>query len=509
MINLSRSSVKFGSIKPEDHKRVSLRSRIMPTPLPEYLNISLQQHQGTASTPRVKVGERVLQYQRIADATDSSSLPIHAPASGIIESIEHAILLHCDKRQEAIELTPIWDYRTLGQPELVSKLEEAGLCGMGGAGFPTARKLRSATESGVSTLIINAAECEPFLSCDEALIRERAEQVLQGAEILQACCQAERCVICIESSKEEAIASLEANLSSDSISLKIISPRYPAGDESQLVYAVTGKEAPESGLPIDVGAVVINAGTAAAAYQAVALGKPCVNRITTLTGSSLQTPKNFDVPIGTPVSHLLRLCGVNPKTHEQTIHGGSLMGQLIDAESTYIKKTSHCIIAATENEFATPGDTLPCIRCGFCANACPSHLLPQQLLHYAKQQDFESLLDHGLSDCIECGACAHVCPSKIPLVHYYRASKEAIAIQQHDRALGAQWQSRFQYVQYRKKRTTEEKSVKTIAGTKPETVSSSGNDSDISNESFSRERARTEIAAAVSRVKQKKSESKS
>ncbi len=505
MMSLFRSSVRFGSINPENHKRVSLRSRIMPTPLPEYLSISLQQHQGTASTPCANVGEHVLQYQKIADATDSTSLAIHAPASGTIESVGHEILLHCDRQQQAIELIPTRHYRTLGHAELVNKLEQAGLCGMGGVGFPTARKLRSAKKSGVSTLIINAAECEPFLSCDEALIRERADHAVQGAEILQVGCQAERCVICIESNKEEAIASLKANLDSDSVSLKVISPRYPAGDESQLTYAVTGKETPESGLPTDVGVVVINVGTAEAAYKAVALGRPCVNRITTVTGSALKTPKNFDVPIGTPVSHLLNLCGVNSQTHHKTIHGGSLMGQLIDAEATHIKKTSHCIIAATEHEFAASSDTLPCIRCGFCANACPSHLLPQQLLHYAKQQDFESLLDHGLADCIECGACAYVCPSKIPLVQYYRASKEAIEMQQQDRTLGIQWQRRFQYLQYRKKKTDEEKAAITPAGTQSESV----NSSDTNNAGFSREQARAEIAAAVMRVKQKKAVLKS
>ena len=510
MMEIFRSSVKFGSIKPDGHKQESLISRIMPMPLPEKLILSLQQHQGAASRPCVKPGDRVLKYQRIAEASDHSSLPLHAPTSGTIESIdtiiqpfndaasEICIVLKCDGAEAALELEPTWDYRTLNDDQLISRLHNAGLCGMGGAGFPTALKLRHAADVGVSTLIINAAECEPYITCDEALIRERAKFLTQGAEIIQAACGAARCVIGIESDKTTALAALRDAIDTDSIEIKTLAPKYPAGDESQLVYSITGKEAPESGLPLDLGILVVNAGTAAAAYDAIVNGKPCISRITTLTGTPLQTPKNFDVPIGTPVSHLLKLCGINEAAHTETILGGSLMGRSTTDLNVPIKKTNHCVIAASDIDFPAAPSSMPCIRCGYCANACPSHLLPQQLLFFAKQQDLEFLIDHGIADCIECGACAYVCPSKIPLVQYYRASKEAIKMEQHEQAIGEQWQKRFQYLQYRRKKSKADKlspdKTKVSNQTKP-------------TQKFSRDLAREEIAEAVARVKRKRSES--
>ncbi len=515
-MGLFRSSVKFGSIRPVAHKQESLRSRIMPTPLPETLELSLQQHQGPASIPCVEVGDRVLKYQLLANPADERGVPLHAPTSGSIESIDktiqpiqgsdpqQAIVLRCDMQDESVELEPVWDFRTLKHDQLIDKLERAGLCGMGGAGFPTAAKIKRAVEAHADTLIINAAECEPYITCDEALIRERADSVIRGAEILQAASVANRCVIGIESDKREAIAALREQMNTDSIELKLLAPRYPAGDESQLVYAITGREAPESGLPLDVGVLVVNAGTAAAAYDAVVRGQPCINRITTLTGSALQTPKNFEVPIGTPITHLLNLCGVDSKAHHSTILGGSLMGKPVNPSATVIKKTNHCVIAATCTDIPSREAELPCIRCGFCANVCPSHLLPQQLLYYSKQEDFESLVDHGLTDCIECGACAYVCPSKIPLVQYYRESKDAIRLEQNEMALGDRWQARFQYLQYRRKRAAAESNSKKHSA-KTSTKKNSVESNERMTAQFSREQAKSEIAAAVARVKRKKS----
>ncbi|MCG8412845.1 MAG: electron transport complex subunit RsxC, partial [Pseudomonadales bacterium] len=436
MLGLGKRGVKFGAIKPPPHKLESLRSRIMPTPLPERLVLSLQQHQGDASIPCVEVGDKVLKFQTIAIANSESSLNLHAPTSGKILSVEQSqshsgnaapepcIVLECDGEDNPLEVSAIEDYRALEHDSLLQRIEDAGICGMGGAGFPTALKLRHGIARNIDQLVINAAECEPYISCDEALLRERAKEVIQGAEILQAACLASSCQLIIESNMNEAIDALRSEITGSSVQLKIVAPSYPAGDESQIVFAATGRETPSSGLPIDVGVVVLNAGTAAACMHGVSRGLPCISRVVTLTGTPLRTPKNFDVPIGTPISHLLTLCGIDKQSHQGTLAGGSLMGEPVHDLDSPIKKTNNCVVAMSTQEFPTQEPVLPCIRCGYCADACPAHLLPQQLLVFSKQQAVETLEDHGLFDCIECGACAYVCPSKIPLVQYYRSSKE-------------------------------------------------------------------------------------
>ena len=508
MLGFSRRSVKFGGIKPAAFKEHTLRSRIMPTPLPAELLLSLQQHQGDAAVPVVNVGDKVLKFDLIAKASDTQGLNLHAPTSGEIVSVseeidpfgsgitQRCIRIQCDGEDNSTSLRGTEDYRLLSAQECLQRVRDAGVCGMGGAGFPTATKLQHSIEKACELVLVNAAECEPYISCDEALIRERAEAVVLGAEVLQYITSANSAQIVIEADKLDAISSLRRCLADSPVELKLVKPLYPAGDESQLIYGATGREIPADSLPSDIGIAVINAGTATSVAAAVVEGKPCISRIVTLAGSALQTPKNFDALLGMPANHLLALAGIDSTLHKDTIVGGSLMGKYLLEDDSPISKTSNCIIATSVNEFPSQPEAIACIRCGFCADACPAHLLPQQLYRYAKENQLDLLADHGLRDCIECGACAYVCPSKIPLVQYYRWGKEALAEEDETKAHSTNWQQRFHSMQFRRKRIGEQN-----ARAKSTASQSAGHTKD-----FSRDQARAEIAAAVARVKKKRAE---
>lgn len=502
-----------GGIHPEAYKKRSLRSRIMPTPIPELLVLPLKQHQGSAAKALVTVGEQVRKYQKLAEASSANSAPVHAPTSGVIVAIENAsviprlynsehkqlcIHLRSDGEDSSIELSPVSDYHSLSQTQLQQKITEAGICGMGGAGYPTSQKLRLSIDSDIEVLIINAAECEPYITADEALIRERASEVVLGAEILQAAALATRCVIAIEKNKVDAVIELTAALKHSSIDLMVLESRYPAGSEKQLIQAVTAKQVPAGLRPADIGIQLQNTGTAYAVYKAIILGQPCISRITTLTGLALLTPKNFETLLGLPISFLFKLCGLNESAHTKTIAGGSMMGVEIPDDAAPVSKTTNCLIAGSAEEFPALPAERACIRCGFCAAACPANLLPQQLLSYSKSQNQQQLQEHGLFDCIECGACAYVCPSNIPLVQYYRASKTDITDREASREQSVKWQDRFQYHQYRIKKAMDEALDK-----KPK--ASPVADTETDAEDFSRSEARQKIADAVARVQARKS----
>lgn len=506
-----QKQIVFGGIAPDSRKARPLRSRIMPMPLPPHFVLPLTQYMGSQLEPLVKLGDRVLKYQVLAIPPDSSGTPLHAPSSGTVTAICNApiagmpgdtatcIYLECDGKDDSLELQPCSNPTQLTALEILSKIETAGIIGMGGAGFPTALKIAMAAEHGTDVLIINAAECEPYICCDEALLRERARAVVAGSEFIRMACNAPRCVIAIEPNKPDAIASLRQELVHSSTQLMLLEAVYPAGSEKQLVKAVTGLEVPSGAHATELGILVQNVGTAYAVYQAVAEGKPSVSRITTLAGEALLTPKNFEALVGTPISFLLELCGVDPSRHQSTVLGGSLMGIQLTSTDLPITKTSNCLIAATATEFQVPEPERACIRCGFCAEACPAMLLPQQLYSFARSHNHSQLETYGLMDCIECGACAHVCPSRIPLAQYYLAAKQELQDLRTQQKQGEAWQTRFQFHQYRtrkEKELAQEQRTERLAATAViEKPLQTG---------FSRTDARKEIAAAVARTAAKK-----
>ncbi len=523
-----------GGIIPPTYKSSSLRSRIMTTPIPEQLTIPVCASAIRDSTPLVKVGDRVLKYQKLhqyklakpPQGDDKAVIiPTHAPTSGQITAIEPAAVANGSKEEqicirlcsdgldESLKPEQTNDYRSLTRLQLLQKILEAGIIDMEGAGFPTAGKLHHTSQQDINLLIINATECEPYVSADEALIRERAIAVLTGAEILKLSCAAKRCVIAIEDSKVDAIAALEDALSirlpeANTIELKVIPGKYPTGAEKQLIQCLTGLEVPTGEHPPSIGILVQNAGTAFAVYEAVVEGKPCISRITTLTGNALQTPKNFEVLIGTSTAFLFDLCGIDHSRKVKTIVGGSLTGVELAYGDAAVDKTSNCLIAGTQEEFPAGLPEQACIRCGFCASVCPARLLPQQLLAFARIGDNKQLVEHGLLDCIECGACNYVCPGHIPLLSYYRESKNQIRVRQFSLEKSEEWQQRFQFHQHRTKKNKDQAE----AGKKNNSISATieskntiAEDKNTDQEFFSKEKAGREIAAAVARVKARRS----
>ncbi|WP_277052048.1 electron transport complex subunit RsxC [Zestomonas thermotolerans] len=427
-----------GGIHPPANKRQSTVLPIQYPPLPGRLIVPLEQHVGAPADPLVQVGERVLKGQRIGAATSFISAPVHAPTSGTVSLVgpapyphvsglpAPAIVIDSDGRDEWCPLEPCADFRALPPAELLARIRAAGIAGLGGAGFPCEVKLSARPADKIHTLVINGAECEPYISADDMLMRERADQLVGGIEILTHLLEPERVLIGIEDDKPEAIAAVRAALGERPWQLCAIPTKYPSGGEKQLIQILTGCEVPSGGLPADIGILCQNVGTVVAVYRAIVHGEPLITRIVTLTGAALERPMNVEARIGTPVGELLAFAGLHPERLHRLILGGPMMGFTLPSLEVPLIKTGNCLLAATAEELPPPPPALPCIRCGECAEVCPVGLLPQQLHFFALGQEHEQLRAHHLFDCIECGACAYVCPSHIPLVQYYRAAKAEI-----------------------------------------------------------------------------------
>ncbi len=455
-----------GGIHPPQNKSQSTQDPIAQAPIPNKLVIPLQQHIGQPAVTLVTLGERVLKGQKIADPGGYVSAAIHAPTSGTVVAIgEHpiphasglsdlCIEIEPDHLDEWGDRNPVADYSQVETGNLLAQLRESGITGMGGAGFPTSVKLKPREEIEITHLIINAVECESYISCDDMLMRERPEQVIRGIRILNHILKPTQTLVAIEDNKPEAAAALQSALETlgESNRIKIISipTKYPSGSEKQLITILTGLEVPNGGIPADVGVVCQNVATAVSIYKAIELGEPLISRITTLTGDALQQRCNLEVMLGTPINELLQHTGLQEEKLHRLILGGPMMGFTLKQRNLPVVKTVNCILAVTAQEIPDPAPEKPCIRCGFCAQACPISLLPQQLHWYAKSQEFDKALQYNLLDCIECGCCAYVCPSDIPLVQYYRFAKGQIRVQEHGRTQSEHAKRRFQARNQRK-----------------------------------------------------------
>ena len=321
---------------------------------------------------------------------------------------------------------------------------------MGGAGFPAAVKLGVTPEKGsIKTLIINGTECEPYITADDALMRERAEEIIRGAEILAHIIEPEETLLGVEDNKPESIAALRQAAADSVVEIVVFPTKYPSGGEKQLIEILTGKQVPSGGLPADLGIVCQNIGSTVAIYRALIYGEPLISRITTVTGAALEQAQNFEVLLGTPMRFLLEKVGYDSSKNRRLVMGGPLMGFAVSSADVPIVKTTNCLLAPTRAELPIPPPAQACIRCGMCAEACPASLLPQQLFWFAQGKEFEKLETHNLFDCIECGACSYVCPSNIPLVQYYRASKAEIMQVHRDQAKSEHSRTRFEARQER------------------------------------------------------------
>ncbi len=426
-----------GGVHPPENKTQSTQLPIGQLPIPEKIVLPLRQHVGNIPKVKVQVGDYVLKGQLIAEAEGTVSAAIHASTSGVISAIEDAIIPHpsglpdrCivitpDGKEQWIEKAP-QDWRNAERKALVASLRLSGIVGLGGATFPTHIKLRADGKSGVHTLVINAAECEPYISCDDMLMRERADEIVKGITIAQYLLGAENVIIGIEDNKPEAAKAMQAAINGNaSMQVKIVPTLYPSGDARRLVHLVLGTEIPHDKRSTEVGLQVFNVATVVALYRYFELGEPSISRIVSMTGN-VQNPQNFDVLFGTPMLHLVKNAGGEKANTTHFIMGGPMMGFDLPSADVPITKAANCIIAASPNLFAPPPPAMPCIRCARCADACPVNLQPQELYWFAKSDNFEKANDYKLFDCIECGACSYVCPSNIPLVQFYRYAKSEI-----------------------------------------------------------------------------------
>ncbi|RJG48105.1 electron transport complex subunit RsxC [Motilimonas pumila] len=427
-----------GGVFPAERKHYSNKTAIGQAIIPEQLVIPVSQHLGESADILVKVGDLVQKGQPLTACNNFRALPVHASSSGTVSAIElrpschasgifeQAIVINTDGLDTWQPRSPRDDISSLDKHQLIDIVHQAGIAGKGGAGFPAHLKLSG--KADIEVLIINGIECEPYITSDDVLMREYAQELFQGIEVLEKITQCGQTIIAVEHNKPEAAKALEA-FATDTRQVKVVPTKYPTGGEKQLIEVLTGMQVPANGYAIDMGILMHNVGTTLAIKRAVFDDEPLISRIVTLTGQAMLHPGNRHVLLGTPVAFMLQQHQFKPTSQPRVIIGGPMMGFTLPNFNAPVIKTTNCILAPTEAELPLFGKERACIRCGECAEACPVDLLPQQLYWYAKSQDHEKLEEYNLFDCIECGACAYVCPSEIPLVQYYRVGKAEIKTQ--------------------------------------------------------------------------------
>lgn len=452
-----------GGIHPPEMKTQSNGTPLRQIPLATRYVMPLKQHIGAEGELCVKQGDRVLRGQPLTFGR-GRMLPVHAPTSGTVVSIaphtvahpsalsELSVIIDADGEDRWIDRDGWSDYRAQSRQALIERIHQFGVAGLGGAGFPTGTKLRGGGDK-IETLIINAAECEPYITADDRLMQDCAAQVVEGIRILAHILQPRDVLIGIEDNKPQAISMLRAVLAgSHDIGLRVIPTKYPSGGAKQLTQILTGKQVPHGGRSSDIGVLMQNVGTAYAVKRAVIDGEPLTERVVTLTGESVSRPGNVWARLGTPVRHLLDHAGFCPGSDQMVIMGGPLMGFTLPWLDVPVVKITNCLLAPSSTEMGEEQEEKGCIRCSACADACPADLLPQQLYWYSKGQLHDKAKAHNLADCIECGACAWVCPSNIPLVQYFRQEKaEIYAISMEDKR-AAEAKARFEARQARLER---------------------------------------------------------
>ena len=447
-----------GGLRLAAHKDESTAEPIRHMPVPAQLVLPITQHSGDPAQPVVDIGERVLKGQLIASPDGLLGAPVHASSSGRVIAIEPwpvhrrygenapCIVIECDGEDRAEDQQATESrFEDLPGDELLARILDGGIVGLGGAAFPTAQKLMQAAAGNLEFLILNGVECEPYISCDDALMRERAREIVGGARILMQALRLDHCYIVVESDKPEAIRRLGEALGEcddDRLVLKQVPTIYPSGGEDQLVQLVTNREVPSGGLPADVGCLVQNVGTAAAIHNWIADREPLISRVTTVTGDGVAMPMNVLARLGTTVADIVAFAGGYTERATRLIIGGPMTGKSVTTDRVPLVKASNCILVLGETPIVAPEK--PCIRCGECAEVCPVQLLPQQLYWYACADDEAKLRSYGLTDCIECGCCDLVCPSHIPLTADFRVAKARIREMADEKARAERARRRFE-----------------------------------------------------------------
>lgn len=507
--NLRPVTAFHGGVHPPEFKHLSCDSSIVKAPLPRRLVVPLLQSVGNKARLLVSVGDRVLKGQRIGAPDGSISVAAHAPTSGVVTAIAPARLAHPSGLSElAITIEPDGEDRWIerlpfdwehAEPRAVREyLRDMGVVGLGGAVFPSHLKLSD--KGKVHTLIVNGAECEPYITCDDRLMREHAEGILAGTRIVQHLLGAREVLIGIEDNKPEAAATMRAAIKASDMQAEVVvvPTLYPSGAAKQLINLLTGTAVPSGVRSTDMGLQCFNVGTLYAIWRALEFGEPAISRVVTLTGH-VERPGNYEVLIGTPLDELLQLAAVKPGASGY-IYGGPMMGFDLSTLDIGLSKAGNCIIVQNPTEFPEKLQEMPCIRCGKCAEACPIELQPMDLYWFARSKRFDKSQQWELFDCIECGACAYVCPSNIRLVDYFRFSKSEIWAEERKRKEADHARQRFEFRQFREEREKREKAERLAAraAQKHEEAATSADPADA-------ERA-AKIKAAMERAAAKKAE---
>ncbi|WP_421291225.1 electron transport complex subunit RsxC [Aeromonas veronii] len=426
-----------GGIHPADNKLQSSQSPVVDAGLPPRLIIPLRQHAGPAGDLLVQVGDKVKKGQPLTRYAKGRVVPVHASTSGTITEIGNhtvahpsglgdlCVILTPDGEDEWGERNGKADYWNLERGELLERIQQAGVAGLGGAVFPTHSKLDGRGQL-TEILIVNGLECEPYITTDDRLMQQYADEIMDGIRVLKHLLKPKLTLIGVEDNKPEAIGQLTRHATDEDVLVKTVPTKYPSGGAKQTIELLTGRQVPKGGRAVDIGIMVLNVATVFAIKRAIIDGEPLIERIVTLTGDSFKKPGNAWVRLGTPVRWLLQRFELQPEAEQRVIMGGPMMGFTLPHAMVPVVKATNCLLAPTQAELPAPGPEQPCIRCSACADACPATLLPQELYWYSRAKEYDKAEKLNLMDCIECGACAWVCPSEIPLVQYYKIAKDDI-----------------------------------------------------------------------------------